>query len=175
MTHRTSTAERFYANTFMPATKAAETVGIVRQCLQLPVRTPTATSEQQQNVAVIQPQPGATCIPSPYYNNEQQSVVLVQPQTPIATTSVTVVASQQNNNNNDVNRHGRRSFLPEHVKIILNHPVVQQMMDSKSVDSEKLREILSKDLRDVASLYTVNQIRDRIRTAFRSRKNNNGL
>jgi hypothetical protein len=65
--------------------------------------------------------------------------------------------------------HGRRSFEKEHVTRICNNSVIKHMIEIKCVDSEKLRDLLNTDqnMHDIASLYTVKQIRDRIRCVYR--------
>jgi hypothetical protein len=71
-----------------------------------------------------------------------------------------------------VRRHGRRLFDPADVQTILQHPDIQTMCRDKRVDSAKLREVLKSDvaLQELERRYTVEKIRDRIRTEYRKGK-----
>jgi hypothetical protein len=65
---------------------------------------------------------------------------------------------------------GGRSFRPEDVATLLGHQGIKDMIQRQTVDSARLRTLLAAEdsLRPLRTRYTFHQLRDRIRTAFRS-------
>jgi len=64
---------------------------------------------------------------------------------------------------------GRRSFSEQDVTTLLGHRAIKNMIQQRSVDSARLRNLLAVEdsLRPLRTRYTIHQLRDRIRTAFR--------
>lgn len=181
MGHRISTSEKFYNNVFLPNHQAIQTVGQIKQCLLLkPINNSfdTQTGSVEETSANVEHLP---CVPIV----SDAKIALVSPMKQFKSVSTQTDFNECAKTSNlvvqasctsvrpeiEAKKHGRRTFDRNDANVLITHPEIQRMIDNEMADSAVLRQLLATDekLKVLASKYTVKQIRDKIRSVYRTK------